>query len=279
MGVTSRYRDAWEGFWAEVPGEEPGEVLWDADPALTAGQHLALYEPHIEAPGLTLVDLGCGNGTQTRYLADRFPRVLGADLSPAAIALAETARTARTARAGAGPSGDDDAADPFADSSAESAGRDGAGDGPAGEIGFRVLDATDQDAVAALRAETGDCNVYMRGVLHQSDPKDRRALADGIALLVGDRGRAFVVELAEAAGRRLARLAQSPAGPPPKLRPVFRHGIVPGAVADSDVADYFTAAGLTVLAGGELPLTTTEYEPDGSRIELPSLWLVVGRPR
>lgn len=263
MGVTSRYRDAWEGFWAEVPGEEPGEVFWDADPALTAGQHLALYEPHIEAPGLTLVDLGCGNGTQTFYLADRFPRVLGVDLSPAAIALAETARTAA-----------DSAAD-----SAESAGRDGSGDGPAGETGFRVLDATDHDAVAALRAETGDCNVYMRGVLHQSDPKDRRALADGIALLVGDRGRAFVVELAEAAGRRLARLAQSPAGPPPKLRPVFRHGIVPGAVADSDVADYFTAAGLTVLAGGELPLTTTEYEPDGSRIELPSLWLVVGRPR
>ncbi|MFF1612431.1 methyltransferase domain-containing protein, partial [Amycolatopsis sp. NPDC058278] len=26
-------------------------------------------------------DLGCGNGTQTRYLADRFPHVLGVDLS------------------------------------------------------------------------------------------------------------------------------------------------------------------------------------------------------
>jgi hypothetical protein len=28
-------------------------------------------------------------------------------------------------------------------------------------------------------------------------------------------------------------------------------------------------AGLTVLASGELPLTTTEYAPDGRRAQLP----------
>ncbi|AZK97421.1 MULTISPECIES: class I SAM-dependent methyltransferase [Streptomyces] len=252
MSVTSRYRDAWEGFWSEVPGEEPGEVLWDAEPALTSGLHLALYEPLVDVPGLPLVDLGCGNGTQSFCLAGRFPTVVGVDLSPSAIALANRALAARETP----PDG-----------------------GTAGSIRFGVLDATDPVAVAALRDETGDCNVYMRGVLHQTDPKDRQALADGIAALVGDRGRAFVVELAETAGRRLARLAQLPDGPPPKLKPVFRHGIVPGAVADSDVAHVFEAAGLTAFAGGELPLTTTEYEPDGSRIELPSKWLVVGRER
>ncbi|MGV9315810.1 class I SAM-dependent methyltransferase [Streptomyces sp. NPDC003691] len=268
MSVTSRYRDAWEGFWREVPGEEPGEVFWDADPTLTAGLHLALYEPLIDAPGLPLVDLGCGNGTQTFYLADRFPAVLGVDLSAAAIALADRGPADR------GPADRGPADRGPADRGAA------APDAPtAGNIRFRVLDATDGDAVAALREETGDCNVYMRGVLHQTDPKDRQALADGIAVLLGDRGRAFVVELAEAAGRKLALLAQFPDGPPPKLRPVFRHGIVPGAVADSDVADFFHRAGLAVLAAGELPLTTTEYEPDGSRIELPSKWLVVGRER
>ncbi|MCG3044196.1 SAM-dependent methyltransferase, partial [Streptomyces sp. S1A] len=39
----------------------------------------------------------------------------------------------------------------------------------------------------------------------------------------------------------------------------------------------FTAAGLRVLAGGSLPLSTTGFEPDGSRLDLPSNWLVVGR--
>ncbi|MGW4031488.1 class I SAM-dependent methyltransferase [Streptomyces sp. NPDC004838] len=250
MSVTSRYRDAWEGFWGEASGR-PGEVFWDAEPALTAGLHLALYEPLVDAPSLTLLDLGCGNGTQTRFLADRFPKVMGVDLSAAAIELAADQEKASARR----------------------------GNAPSGEIRFRQLDAVDPDAVARLHEELGDCNVYMRGVLHQSDTKDRQPLADTIAALVGERGCAFVVELAETAGARLAELAESPAGPPAKLRPVFRHGIVPGAVADSDTADFFRTAGLTVLASGDLPLMTTEYEADGSRIELPSNWMVLSRER
>jgi hypothetical protein len=31
------------------------------------------------------------------------------------------------------------------------------------------------------------------------------------------------------------------------------------------------------VASGELPLVTTEYRSDGTRIELPSKWWVVGR--
>ncbi|MEU9008933.1 class I SAM-dependent methyltransferase [Streptomyces sp. NPDC048479] len=239
MSVTSRYKDAWEGFWSEASGE-PGEVFWDAEPALTAGPHLAVYEPHVTDPGLTLVDLGCGNGTQTRFLADRFPQVLGLDLSAAAIELAR-------------------------------------GQDKQSETRFREIDAVDGAMVAQLHAELGDTNVYMRGVLHQCDAEDRQALADSIALLVGERGRAFVVELAEAAGQHLRTLAQAPAGPPPKLEPVFRHGLQPGSVPDADVAEFFTTAGLGVIARGELPLTTTEYASDGSRIELPSTWLILGR--
>ncbi|GAA2256518.1 class I SAM-dependent methyltransferase [Streptomyces amakusaensis] len=248
MSVTKKYAAAWDGFWGEISGA-PGEVIWDAEPELTAGLHLALYEPHVDHPGLPLVDLGCGNGTQTWFLADRFPRVVGVDLSAAAIELARGQERPRRY-----------------------------GDALSGRPGFRRLDAVDAPMVAGLREDLGgDCNVYVRGVLHQTDPQDRRPLAESVAALVGTRGRAFVVEPAEAAGRRLAELASRPAGPPPKLRPVLRHGIVPGAVSDADVPGYFTAAGLTVLAAGELPLTTTEYEPDGSRVELPSKWLVVGR--
>src|SRR5690242_6708993 len=84
MSVTHRYREAWEGFWGEAPDEQ-GAVFWDADPALTAGVHLALFEPYLSAHDLPVVDVGCGNGTQTRFLADRFRHVVGADLSAAAL--------------------------------------------------------------------------------------------------------------------------------------------------------------------------------------------------
>ncbi|MGW7299088.1 class I SAM-dependent methyltransferase [Streptomyces sp. NPDC054829] len=239
MSVTSRYREAWEGFWREAP-EEQGEVFWDAEPAVTVAPHLALFEPHLTVPTLPLVDLGCGNGTQTRFLAGRFPHVVGADLSVAAI---EHARRFD----------------------------------PAGLATYRVLDAGDKDEAQTLHAELGDCNVYMRGVLHQAEPDARQALVDGIAVLLGTQGRAFLVELAEAAKPVLMGLAQSPSGPPPKLAPVFRHGIAPGEVADDAVLGYVRAAGLSVLALGEQKLITTEHKPDGSRVELPSRWLVLGR--
>lgn len=239
MGVTSRYQEAWEGFWGEAP-RAAGAVLWDAEPVHTAGPHLALFERHLTAPGLPLVDLGCGNGTQTRFLADRFPRVLGVDLSAAAV---EHAR----------------------------------GADPAGQAEFRQLDAAEPRAVAQLHAELGDVNVYVRGVLHQCEPQDRQPLVDSVALLTGEQGRAFLVELAEAAGALLRGLAQDAGGPLPKLAPVFAHGIAPGEVADAAVPEFMRSAGLSVLASGSLPLTTTEFTADGTRIELPSNWWVVGR--
>ncbi|MFJ9038279.1 class I SAM-dependent methyltransferase [Streptomyces sp. NPDC102406] len=239
MSVTERYKAAWEGFWKDAP-EEPGSVFWDAEPALTVGPHLALFEARLTAAGLPLVDLGCGNGTQTRFLADRFPRVIGADLSAAAL---DRARDAD----------------------------------PAEQAQYRQLDATAADQVQALHAELGDANVYMRGVLHQSEPDDRQPLVDAVAALVGERGRAFVVEPSERARPLLRDLARHPAGPPPKLAPVFAHGLAPGEVPDAAVPEYVRRAGLTVLDSGELPLLTTEFTPDGSRIELPSRWMVLGR--
>ncbi|MFJ3804125.1 class I SAM-dependent methyltransferase [Streptomyces sp. NPDC090088] len=239
MSVTSRYRDAWEGFWREAP-DEPGAVFWDAEPGVTAAVHVSLFEPHLTDPGLPLVDLGCGNGTQTRFLAGRFPRVLGVDIAEAAL---EHARHAD----------------------------------PAEVVRYRVLDAAEKTEAEALHAELGDANVYMRGVLHQCEPDDRQPLTDAIATLVGTRGRVFLVELSEAARPVLGGLAQSPAGPPPKLAPIFRHGIAPGEVADDAVPEYLRNAGLSVLADGELPLTTTEFTPDGEPIVLPSKWVLAGR--
>ncbi|MGW7547682.1 class I SAM-dependent methyltransferase [Streptomyces sp. NPDC054770] len=239
MSVTSRYRNAWEGFWREAP-EEPGAVFWDAEPAVTAAVHVALFEPHLTDPGLPLVDLGCGNGTQTRFLAERFPHVLGTDIAEAAL---DHARHAD----------------------------------PGGQAGYRLLDAAEKSEAQALHAELGDANLYMRGVLHQCEPDDRQPVIDAIATLVGSRGRAFLVELSEAARPVLGGLAQSPSGPPPKLAPVFRHGIAPGEVDDAAVPEYLRNAGLTVLASGELPLTTTESTPDGELIVLPSKWVLAGR--
>ncbi|MEV8306593.1 class I SAM-dependent methyltransferase [Streptomyces flavidovirens] len=238
MTLTGRYVHAWESYWGDTP-DAPGEAIWDSDPSLTAAPHLKLLAPYVDA-ALPVVDLGCGNGTQTRYLARHFPRAVGIDVSHAGIAHARRADTA-------------------------------------GTVEFRQLNATDTVAVRELHKRLGDSNVYLRAVIHQSDPPDRPLIAAAVAELVGERGRAFVAELTAEAKTVLRDIMGEPGGPPPKLARVFAHGLKPAESADHEVPDLLRASGLTVLADGRTTLAQTEFRADGSRIELPAQWLIVGR--
>ncbi|GAA2198354.1 class I SAM-dependent methyltransferase [Streptomyces bangladeshensis] len=238
MNVSDNYRNAWESYWSET-SDARGEAIWDSDPALSAAPHSDLLLPHAD-PDRTIVDLGCGNGTQTRYLATRFARAVGVDLSHAAV---EHARRAANG-------------DP---------------------VEFQQLDLTDAEAVDALHRRLGDAHVYMRAVIHQSEPAARPAVAAAVARLIGSAGRAFVVELTSGSRDVLRRAASEPAGPPPKLQRVFQHGLKPADAPDEEIPRLLAEAGLTVLAEGETTLPQTEYLADGTRIDLPAHWFVLGR--
>ena len=87
MTSANRYATSWENFWSATTGA-PGEIFWDADPTHAAQQDLALFKAYANSQ-LPLIDLGCGNGTQTRYLANHFAKVIGAEIAHAAVQLAE----------------------------------------------------------------------------------------------------------------------------------------------------------------------------------------------
>ncbi|MEU2711820.1 methyltransferase domain-containing protein [Streptomyces sp. NPDC007205] len=236
MNVSDKYRSNWESYWSET-SDEAGEAIWDCDPALSAAPHSALLLPHAD-PARTIVDLGCGNGTQTRYLATRFARAVGVDLSHAAV---EHAR--RTTQ--------DDA------------------------VEFQQLDLTDGGAVHALHERLGDANVYMRAVIHQSEPEARPAVAAAVAEIIGTEGRAFVVELTSGSRDVLGRAVSE--GPGPKLQRVFHHGLKPADADDEEIPRLLDAAGLKVLAEGDTALPQTEHLADGTRIDLPARWFVLAR--
>ncbi|MGV9268229.1 class I SAM-dependent methyltransferase [Kitasatospora sp. NPDC003701] len=236
MSASERYVRAWEGFWAESTGEQ-GEPFWDADATLTAAPHTALFADHVDRT-LPIVDLGCGNGTQTRYLAGQFPRAVGVDLSASAVAHARRADR---------------------DAVAE----------------YEQLDLTDLAGVKRLAGRLGEANVYVRAVLHQSDPVDRVPVAAAVALLLGRRGRGFVVEPTAAAKTVLQQVAERPGGPPERLRQVRKHDLRPAEVAAGEVPELLRGAGLEILDEGESDLAMSERHPDGTRVELPARWFVV----
>ncbi|MFI9230549.1 class I SAM-dependent methyltransferase [Streptomyces rimosus] len=238
MDVSKRYREAWESYWRDTP-DVPGAAIFDCAAELGAARHLPLLAPHADT-ALPIVDLGCGTGTQTRFLARHFPQAVGVDLAEAAVGHARRADTGHTAR-------------------------------------FEQLDATDQDAVRRLHERLGDVNVYLRAVIHQSEPDARPVVAAAVATLIGTRGRAFVVELLSRAKGVLAYAAQGPDGPPPKLASIFRHGLTPAEADDAAIPRFFHDLGLSVLAHGEIDLVMTESRADGVRIDLPAQWMVLGR--
>jgi methylase of polypeptide subunit release factors len=103
---------------------------------------LALFQGYTD-PQLPIIDLGCGNGTQTRFLADHFATVMGAEISPAAVDIARTTNAAVN-------------------------------------ISYRVLDVLCLDAAETLHEEIGDANLYMRAVLHQLSPTDHATAIQSI---------------------------------------------------------------------------------------------------
>src|SRR3982751_5311254 len=79
----------WEQFWSGVQRTGPGgDVLWDVAVRSELDWCLQHAGQHFD-PALPVVDVGCGNGRFTRLLAERFPVVVGVDVSASAIGLAD----------------------------------------------------------------------------------------------------------------------------------------------------------------------------------------------
>ena len=237
MKSANRYSTSWENFWSTSTGA-PGEIFWDADPTHAAQQDLALFQDYAD-PQLTLIDLGCGNGTQTQFLADHFARVIGTEISPAAVEIARTKHAAPN-------------------------------------ILYRVLDVLCPDDAQALHEEIGDANLYMRAVLHQLSPADHVTAIQSIEQLLGRKGVLYLVELSSAAEPFFAQLITQ-YGPPPGLARVFQHQITPGMVNENDLDVLFPADRFTLLRTGPSHIHTVHTLSTGEVVKVPAFYAVLRR--
>jgi len=237
MVSTNRYATSWEGFWSTLSGT-PGEIFWDADPAHAAQQDLVLFQDYAD-PQLPLIDLGCGNGTQTRFLADHFARVIGTEISPAAVQISQTKNAAPNAS-------------------------------------YRVLDVLCPDDAQALHEEIGDANLYMRTVLHQLSPADHASAIQSIERLLGRSGILYLVELSSAAEPYFAQLIQQ-YGPPPGLARVFQHQITPGMLHENNLESLFPSDRFTLLGTGQSHIRTVHTLPTGEVVKVPAFYAVLRR--
>ncbi|MGC2660913.1 MAG: class I SAM-dependent methyltransferase [Bryobacteraceae bacterium] len=238
-----QYRAQWNSFWGSIERTGPGgDVLWDNVPERAVADDFARLRQYMH-PNLPLIDVGCGNGRQTRFLAQQGGRVIGADVSSAAIGLA----------------------------TAESRG--------IGNIEFRALDVTKPDQASALHDEIGDANIYIRGVVHAIQKQDRPAVERSLAILLGERGTLYQVELSTEALTYFRQLpGDSPSGLPRLLHRVVRFGIRPVGFNLIDRASIFPDSRWHLLASGEDVTINTVILSHGEEGHVPANFVIV-RPR
>lgn len=87
----SERRAVWERRWTEQRAEDMAWHLEEAPP------ELATLLDRAELPPGAALDLGCGNGVATAYLAGRFPVAVGIDIAHAAVTEARRGAAGRGA--------------------------------------------------------------------------------------------------------------------------------------------------------------------------------------
>ncbi len=236
---------AWERYWSGVKRTgDGGEVLWDAARTEEIEGALARMREHMDAR-LPIVDLGCGNGRHARVLASHFTTVLGIDLSTHAL---ERARE-------------------------ESSGID--------NITYRALDAAAPGAGQTLHEEIGDANIYVRGILHILDHRQRLAFVENIRDALGARGVLYVVETAFPGSPLdyMEFLGGTSMTLPLPVEKLIEAGLAaPEHFREPEYRRYFPEARWETLACGATLIDGIEMRPGGDPLRIPSFF-AIARPR
>ncbi|ANP73553.1 class I SAM-dependent methyltransferase [Cryobacterium arcticum] len=232
---------AWDGYWRGIlTTGRSGDVLWDSGSQTEHEQYTDVLMGHFN-PALPVIDVGCGNGTNTRWLAGLFPSVVGIDVSVGAIELAR---------------------------------REAAG---LHNVDFMVMDATEAGVGERLLELVGPANVFVRGVFHVLKPDKQSRLAANLRTVVGDSGRVFLAET-NFPGSSLAYLQQLGAtrrSMPPQLQRALENLPRPGHFGVQERQNTFPDADWQLIADGPAHIEVTPMNASGHSQQVPGYFALL----
>ncbi|HRW75894.1 MAG TPA: class I SAM-dependent methyltransferase [Saprospiraceae bacterium] len=228
------YGDHWDNFYQKTYGRlSGGKALWDVPVASSAALDLPLMKPMLET-SLPLLDVGCGTGDIALYFASHFPGVIGVDVSPTAIDIAQRHAVPE-------------------------------------HVTFQVLDMTDTQACHALAREMGPMHVYIRGVMHQIEIPDLPVYVDNIRTLLGGKGTLYMIEVAAHIRDHFLEASSSYHQLPKAVQEIFIANLPPRGVTLDDVFRYYKPEDFRVSLCEPATLHTNLTLSSGERIEIPAI--------
>ena len=231
------YTTYWREFYRKTYVENSGKALWDIDPALSAGKDFLQFSEWMDLD-LPLLDIGCGTGAPSAWLAGHFERVIGIDTAEEAVAIARE-------------------------------------NFPSNKIIFRSIDLAEKAACQALHDEFGDLNLYMRGVLHQIKPEHKATVVDNLASLMGRNGTFYFIEVAAQIRQYFQEASPEFHRLPKAVQAVFISNLPPEGVTLEDIPQIFPNERFQIMALGKDQLMTNLSLPDGIQITIPAVYSII----
>ncbi|TDW28433.1 class I SAM-dependent methyltransferase [Cryobacterium psychrophilum] len=231
----------WEGYWRGIHTTgHSGDVLWDSGSRTESEQYADAVVAHFD-PTLPVIDVGCGNGTYTRWLAGLFPSVLGLDVSSGAVELAK--------REAEGLQNTD----------------------------FMVLDAAEAGAGERLLERMGPANIFVRGVFHVLKPNKQASMAANLRTVIRSSGRVFLTET-NFPGNSLAYLQQLGAtrrSMPPQLQSALENLPRPGRFGAQERNSTFPDADWQLVTDGPVNIEVVSMGRLGLSQQVPGYFAVL----
>lgn len=233
---ANQYQKAWESFWGTFTGQ-PQEVLWNVSHELAVALDFERFKDLIASNNLPLVDVGCGDGTQTKFFSKHVTRTIGVDVSAKAIEIARSTI-----------------------------------DPP--NLEYQVLDILNKEDCQAFRAKVGEVNIYMRGVLMQFLPADRLIAVANLKGLMGMNGYLYLNEYVPQTKAYYTALIEAQ-GMPEGFARVLKHGITPGGISQEEIETFFPSTEFDIVQQGMHVINTVIPLTDGSYAKAPAFYLAV----
>ncbi|QYF72344.1 class I SAM-dependent methyltransferase [Cryobacterium sp. PAMC25264] len=232
---------AWDGYWRGIHTTgRSGDVLWDSGSQTEHEQYTDALKSNFD-PALPVIDVGCGNGTHTRWLAGLFPRAIGIDVSIGAIELARREAT----------------------------------DLP--NVEFLAMDATETGVGKHLLELVGPANVFVRGVFHVLKPDQQTSMAANLRTVVGNTGRVFLAET-NFPGSSLAYLQQLGATRrrmPRQLQRALENLPRPGHFGTQERQSTFPDSDWQLIADGPAQIEVTPMNASGRSQYVPGYFALL----
>lgn len=234
--TRSAYGARWDQFYRNFDAHGETLPLWDVPPAAASALDYARFREYLN-PELPLVDLGCGTGRQTAFLAEKYPLAIGLDVSARAIELA----TLQYGRSG---------------------------------LEFQLLGERLED-FRQINHRLGDCNVYIRGVLHQIERSEFSYYREALILLMGTSGTLYFVEVADSIRAYLSGGSGSFSRLPGPIKRAFISNFPPQGLSLAGLPSTFPPHQFRVLAAGASELNTNIQFGADDPICIPAIYGVV----